>query len=764
MAAKDRVWRMEQLLHNFPAQASSLSGMRVSSDIRQVFQSLYSTGLVQSGAMNSVLVNGVPLDLASPSFCIFDVIKAIQAEYKRVEEFNLLPYAPRVKRTLKAASEKVAAAMAAADSGATAARNGQAPAMDSIARIDISKGGKNVVLFLNNLERDPMYSHFASSVKTLMRPSWSLHSIAKNLYTLVAVIDPFTREGSELAMALQSMHMNQFPIRFGFVLDPRRGREHAMNAADLPAFMAQQATPADFIRVFSWIKSREKLRGAFDFLFHVAGETLNTGDDEDDDEMGMQENEVSADGQLSLAASSGMTRQKFVDVALSFLVSRKPTQKKDSLRGELVAALLSRGKSPPSVDKSAKSLASASEDDEAVDLVEESLEYLDQRGLPKNSFSFNGIIVPSIDVQSHMMSLLGREQYFLSNMVREGTLTDRTKSAFNLVLKESKTYLRYHQVLDEQNPTYLPFDDAKTTELLESQAYLYSDGSLIYSRDSKLSEAPNTAQLWFPLTKNGLRDSINAIRWINSTEANTSVGSRIGLVPMSAIADGTNDSGAIFKSKQDEDAFASVLCAIVGAADAATTEKAFAARAFIEEIFKSSDVSKGIQKVLSAYPALKDIEGSTSQQLKCPAPSSAHAIANAFMFSKQMQSEYGLDDTSDATSLCVDCASHSLLVYNARIIKVAPGKSHNLDFDILASVEDRRLNVPLRKQLKASGMTCADVAQSSESVNCVRALSDSFVFFASYAGASAKKITNRIDVKGALNMYVVASSSIIMKS
>jgi hypothetical protein len=753
MAAKDRSWRMEQLLHNFPAQASSLSGVRVSSDIRQIFQSLYSMGLVQTGGMNSVLVNGVPIDLSSPSFCIFDVIKAIQTEYKRVEEFNQLPYPPSVKRTLKIASEKVASAMAAADSGGASVRSGQAPTMQSITRIDISKGGKNVVLFYNNLERDPMYSNFASSVKTLLRPSWSLHSIAKNLYTLVAVIDPLTREGSELALTLQQMQMNQAPIRVGFVLDPRRGQERARApVTDISAYLAEPAVAADFIRLFSLVKSREKLRNAFDFLFYISGETLNSGDEEDEDVMEILESEISAGGELSSTVSKSMTRGELVDLAFSFLINRKHAQKKDSLRSDLIEALISREKITSS-DKKKVSSASADED-EAVDLVEEGLEYLNQRGLPKNSFSFNGIVLPSADVHSQMMQLLGREQYFLSNLVREGTLTDKTKSAFNVIMKESKTYLRYHQVLNEKVPTYLPFDEMKISELVDSVPYLYKDSNSATSLDSKLSDAPNSAMMWFPLTKNGLRDSMNAIRWINISDSKASASSRIAVVSMSAFGQDGRDADALFETVEGEDEFAAVLYTIMSAG-APLSDLSAATIGFIEDVIAFPDVAKATQKLVSLYPAFKYIEGAVMNKPSgYSSPSTARSIANSLMFSKQRESEYGLEDADETSYLCANCASHSLLVFNSRIVKVAPGTSHYLDFDIFASVEERRLNVPLRKQLKASGMSCADVVLSTADVDCKKALASSFVFFAAYVGGSAKKNTNRIDIKGVLTLLM----------
>ena len=47
----------------------------------------------------------------------------------------------------------------------------------SIVRIDVSKGAKHVVTFVNNLEKDSMYARWPRALKQLSYPTWSLHSI-----------------------------------------------------------------------------------------------------------------------------------------------------------------------------------------------------------------------------------------------------------------------------------------------------------------------------------------------------------------------------------------------------------------------------------------------------------------------------------------------------------------------------------------------------------------------------------------------------------
>jgi UDP-glucose:glycoprotein glucosyltransferase len=86
-----------------------------------------------------------------------------------------------------------------------------------IIRIDMSKGGKYVVYFINNLEKDAQYKQWPRSLKQLLYPSWSLHTIARNMYTLIMIIDIFSSDGAQLLYQMNMMMQQQFPIRFGMV-------------------------------------------------------------------------------------------------------------------------------------------------------------------------------------------------------------------------------------------------------------------------------------------------------------------------------------------------------------------------------------------------------------------------------------------------------------------------------------------------------------------------------------------------------------------
>lgn len=126
-------------------------------------------------------------------------------------KLDALSLPPVLKVGLKAAA-------ASMTDGSAGASRDAGNSMSSIVRIDVSRGGKHVVTFVNNLEKDAAYKRWSRSLRMLNMPSWSLHTISRNLYTLIAVIDPLSLDGAALSMQMNMMWQQQFPVRFGVVL------------------------------------------------------------------------------------------------------------------------------------------------------------------------------------------------------------------------------------------------------------------------------------------------------------------------------------------------------------------------------------------------------------------------------------------------------------------------------------------------------------------------------------------------------------------
>lgn len=85
-------------------------------------------------------------------------------------------------------------------------------------RLNIRRGSKGVIHFLNNLERDAQYKAWPKAVQTVLQPSWQLHTVAKNLYTTVAVFDPSTYDGLTAVSQMSYFIQGMIPVRFGLLL------------------------------------------------------------------------------------------------------------------------------------------------------------------------------------------------------------------------------------------------------------------------------------------------------------------------------------------------------------------------------------------------------------------------------------------------------------------------------------------------------------------------------------------------------------------
>ena len=67
-------------------------------------------------------------------------------------------------------------------------------------RVDLRAGAKGAVVFLNNLEKDAKYKEWPADVGSLLKQSWNLHSIRKNLYTCIVGVDPTSLEGRRVSL------------------------------------------------------------------------------------------------------------------------------------------------------------------------------------------------------------------------------------------------------------------------------------------------------------------------------------------------------------------------------------------------------------------------------------------------------------------------------------------------------------------------------------------------------------------------------------
>lgn len=415
--ADDRLATLEDILYNFPSRASQLSKKRVTRSLRYSLTEWYQQGMHQTLAHNMLYLNGQQVDLSGASFNVFDVFAKLTSENTHLRALSFLPVSAGVKSKLVDLAISV---------------NAPNPnKLPDIHRIDVSLGSKRVLSFINNLEKDAMYRRWPTSVRQLLMPAWSLHSVAKNMYTVIAIVDPLSESGASLLLEVRDLHQQQFPIRFGIVLSPGKVPRTAAATDRTALSEASWATRTHIVELFAFAREYMSSSAAMDFLMslseHLTSSPPATGKT---GELSVQLSSVfSAFGSAIRRTDSSFSKSSVQSLALSIV------------NHEVVADSKYSAKIAESDYRDVPGLCSA---------------YLSARNLPSNTFSLNGIAVTSGgEMYSELMQLLGREQYILSNSVRDGKITDETKSIFNALLEPAMTFPRFHPVIFEKEVDYI---------------------------------------------------------------------------------------------------------------------------------------------------------------------------------------------------------------------------------------------------------------------------------------------------------------------
>jgi UDP-glucose:glycoprotein glucosyltransferase len=241
----DSVTAMNNFLHNFPKHASSLSTVRVNENLKDSVMHYYRSGAMQGIPINSLFINGLRIDLSAATLNIFDIISNIRQELKNSDYLSRKGVSADVKRELL---RHAAGLTSGAASTATTREEQMMEFVKSIKRVDVSKGGRYAIQFLNNLEKDSQYKRLPKSVTTLLQPSWQLTGLSRNIYTLVAVVNPVSVEGASMLFQVNQIYEQQYPVRVGIVW-----------ACDAPLSLAARkhdaATAEDVCRLYGEAKN-----------------------------------------------------------------------------------------------------------------------------------------------------------------------------------------------------------------------------------------------------------------------------------------------------------------------------------------------------------------------------------------------------------------------------------------------------------------------------------------------------------------------------
>ena len=139
----------EDIVGNFPLRAPRLSKLKVSSKLKRAAKE--AAAVVQAPA-GVVYLNGIALNVGQESFNIFSALDTIKKEVMLANDLRA------VGLHSTDALEKFASVL----TGDSVESDDKEPTPDLGLRVDVRKGGKGAIFFLNNIEKDGRYSGWPS--------------------------------------------------------------------------------------------------------------------------------------------------------------------------------------------------------------------------------------------------------------------------------------------------------------------------------------------------------------------------------------------------------------------------------------------------------------------------------------------------------------------------------------------------------------------------------------------------------------------------
>ncbi|XP_055376689.1 UDP-glucose:glycoprotein glucosyltransferase [Condylostylus longicornis] len=187
---------------NFPTQAKSLSVQSVSQGLRKEIKhniEVFGRSLNIQPPDAALFVNGLYFDV--DTLDLSSLVETLRSELRVID--NL--YKNNV-------SGKLAAKLLALDLSGSSNKEFAIDIRDS------------AILWINDIENDPQYRRWPSSVTDLLRPTFPgmLRNIRKNVFNLVLIIDPLKIDSRNLVKLAESFVIHSAPVRLGLVFDDRK--------------------------------------------------------------------------------------------------------------------------------------------------------------------------------------------------------------------------------------------------------------------------------------------------------------------------------------------------------------------------------------------------------------------------------------------------------------------------------------------------------------------------------------------------------------
>lgn len=223
--------------HNFPMQARALLSHKVSDQLKNEVKhntEAFGRSLNIVPPDGALFVNGLFFD--ADTMDLNSLVETLRTEVRVLESLHN----SQVKGSL-------ASSLLALDFAGSGSKD---------FAIDIRD---TAISWINDIETDPQYRRWPSSVMDLLRPTFPgmLRNIRKNVFNLVLVVDPLQPTSRSIIKLAESFVIHSAPVRLGLVFDARKGTQDS------------QEDYRSLSCAFNYITQKKDARSALSFLTDV---------------------------------------------------------------------------------------------------------------------------------------------------------------------------------------------------------------------------------------------------------------------------------------------------------------------------------------------------------------------------------------------------------------------------------------------------------------------------------------------------------------
>ena len=451
--SSDPLETLKGVSQNLPSVAHSLANVKVPESFEALAEETSSlatkVGAVSPGwgdAAFGLYINSSPVDVERPSFNVFQLLDVLRAEDKRLRELE-----QKIRPTLKDSLsmlrgernepvddlDALKAVRKIFDMGTEelvqmgkkglfndedlvhepdneSGLGEEESSSQERFRVDVGRGGKNAILYLNDIEKDPAFRSWPTSIQEMMYRSQfgGAPTVRRNLFTLLVVFDPTSGSSPATFNVIGQLLNSQFPLRLGVLIvnneDVSKGGASApesWNNGD------RNFNARDAFLLLQHISKKYGGMAAISCLIQVSNDIAELG--------------------------GGMSVKEYVGSHVSLMMDMGAISNGQNVQNEM-EALLEQGNSDISKDINYEAAVQF-----AVDkLIQPGMSFLNGLPLPddSNMEAFG----------AGVNEILSYENNSIMKLVMKGVITDTApRSIYATVLKGDKVYKQFHPLLKE---------------------------------------------------------------------------------------------------------------------------------------------------------------------------------------------------------------------------------------------------------------------------------------------------------------------------